>query len=57
MKLEHILLGALLERPSTGYDLKKFMDTHGRFLRSNTFRVFIWYRIAFGIIVIALALR
>jgi undecaprenyl-diphosphatase len=28
-----------------------------RFLRSNTFRVFIWYRIAFGIIVIALALR
>ncbi len=36
MKLEHILLGALLERPSTGYDLKKFMDTHGRFLRSNT---------------------
>ncbi len=36
MKLEHILLGALLERPSTGYDLKKFMDSHGRFLRSNT---------------------
>jgi DNA-binding PadR family transcriptional regulator len=36
MKLEHLLLGALLERPSTGYDLKKFMDTHGRFLRSNT---------------------
>ena len=36
MKLEHLLLGVLLERPSTGYDLKKFMDTHGRFLRSNT---------------------
>ncbi len=36
MKLEHILLGVLLEHPSTGYDLKKYMDTHGRFLRSNT---------------------
>ena len=36
MKLEHILLGVLLERPRTGYDLKRFMDTHGRFLRSNT---------------------
>ena len=36
MKLEHILLGVLLQRPSTGYDLKKFLDTHGRFLRSNT---------------------
>lgn len=36
MKLEHILLGVLLERPSTGYVLKKFMDTHGRFLRSYT---------------------
>jgi DNA-binding PadR family transcriptional regulator len=36
MKLEHILLGVLLEHPSTGYDIKKFLDTHGRFLRSNT---------------------
>lgn len=36
MKLENILLGVLLEHPSTGYDLKKYLDTHGRFLRSNT---------------------
>lgn len=36
MKLEYILLGVLLEHPSTGYDLKKYLDTHGRFLRSNT---------------------
>lgn len=36
MKLEYILLGALLEHPSTGYDLKGYMNTHGRFLRSNT---------------------
>jgi PadR family transcriptional regulator AphA len=36
MKLEHLLLGVLLEHPSTGYDIKKFLDTHGRFLRSNT---------------------
>lgn len=36
MKLEDILLGVLLQHPSTGYDLKKFLDTHGRFLRSHT---------------------
>ncbi|MFD1543308.1 PadR family transcriptional regulator [Nonomuraea guangzhouensis] len=36
MKLEILLLGALLNRPSTGYELKKFFDTHGRFMRSNT---------------------
>ncbi len=36
MKLEHILLGVLLTRPSTGYDLKRYMDTHGRFQRPNT---------------------
>ncbi|MEU7836855.1 MULTISPECIES: PadR family transcriptional regulator [unclassified Nonomuraea] len=36
MKLEILLLGALLNRPSTGYELKKFFDTHGRFARSNT---------------------
>jgi DNA-binding PadR family transcriptional regulator len=35
-KLENILLGVLLGRPSTGYDLKKFLDRSGRFLRSNT---------------------
>ncbi|WP_216853795.1 PadR family transcriptional regulator [Phytoactinopolyspora halotolerans] len=35
-KLEMILLGVLLRKPSTGYDLKKFMDSHGRFMRSNT---------------------
>ena len=36
MKLEHILLGVLLRYPSTGYDLKKYLDTAGRFLRPNT---------------------
>ncbi|MCX2746812.1 PadR family transcriptional regulator [Arthrobacter sp. MI7-26] len=36
MKLEDLLLGVLLEHPATGYDLKKFLDGHGRFLRSNT---------------------
>ncbi|MFI7128101.1 PadR family transcriptional regulator [Nonomuraea sp. NPDC050153] len=36
MKLEILLLGALLNRPSTGYELKRFFDTHGRFMRSNT---------------------
>jgi DNA-binding PadR family transcriptional regulator len=36
VKLETILLGVLLEHPRTGYDLKKYLDTHGRFLRSNT---------------------
>ena len=36
MKLEHLLLGVLAMHPRTGYDLKKYMDTHGRFLRSNT---------------------
>ncbi|MHB1010308.1 MAG: PadR family transcriptional regulator [Propionibacteriaceae bacterium] len=36
MKLEHLLLGVLLGHPSTGYDLKKYLDAHGRFLRPNT---------------------
>jgi PadR family transcriptional regulator, regulatory protein AphA len=36
MKLENLLLGVLLQHPSTGYDLKRYLDTHGRFLRSNT---------------------
>lgn len=36
MRLEHLLLGVLLEHPRTGYDLKKYLDSTGRFLRSNT---------------------
>jgi DNA-binding PadR family transcriptional regulator len=36
MKLEYLLLGLLALKPQTGYDLKKFLDTFGRFLRSNT---------------------
>jgi PadR family transcriptional regulator AphA len=36
MKLGHIVLGTLLRQPSTGYDLKKFLDVGGRFMRSNT---------------------
>lgn len=36
MKLEHLLLGVLLEAPSNGYGLKRYFDTHGRFLRSRT---------------------
>ncbi|MFI5625895.1 PadR family transcriptional regulator [Nocardioides sp. NPDC051685] len=36
MKLESILLGVLARHPRTGYDLKKYLDTQGRFLRSNT---------------------
>lgn len=36
MKLELLLLGVLLEHPRTGYELKKYFDTTGRFLRSNT---------------------
>ncbi|MDY7102165.1 MAG: PadR family transcriptional regulator [Actinomycetota bacterium] len=36
MRLELILLGVLLERPRTGYELQRFMDSTGRFLRSNT---------------------
>lgn len=36
MKLEHLLLGRIGEKPSTGYEIKKFLDLHGRFLRSNT---------------------
>jgi PadR family transcriptional regulator, regulatory protein AphA len=36
MKLESILLGLLAQRPSTGYDIKKFLDVGGRFMRSNT---------------------
>jgi DNA-binding PadR family transcriptional regulator len=36
MRLEHIVLGVLIEHPRTGYDMKRFMDTHGRFIRANT---------------------
>lgn len=36
MKLELLLLGVLGVQPATGYELKKFFDNHGRFLRSNT---------------------
>jgi len=36
MKLEFLLLGLLLGHPLTGYELKKYFDTTGRFLRSNT---------------------
>ncbi|MEZ5378018.1 MAG: PadR family transcriptional regulator [Acidimicrobiales bacterium] len=36
VKLEFILLGALLQRPQTGYELQRFMETTGRFLRVNT---------------------
>jgi len=36
MKLEHLLLGLISMRPLTGYDIKKYLDQHGRFLRSRT---------------------
>ncbi len=36
MTLEHVLLGVLIQHPRTGYDLKRFMDTHGLFIRANT---------------------
>jgi DNA-binding PadR family transcriptional regulator len=36
MKLEIILLGALRSEPSTGYELTRFLDNAGRFMRSNT---------------------
>lgn len=36
MKLEHLLLGALLIRPRTGWDLKRYMDEDGIFLRPKT---------------------
>jgi DNA-binding PadR family transcriptional regulator len=36
MNLEYLLLGLLALKPQTGYDLKKFLDTFGRFLRSHT---------------------
>lgn len=33
MKLEHLILGLLCLKPYTGYDIKKFFDTEGRFIR------------------------
>lgn len=36
MKLEHLLLGLIARGPSTGYEIMKFLETEGRFLRSNT---------------------
>lgn len=35
MKLEYIILGWLEINPSTGYDLKKILDTEGRFSRKR----------------------
>jgi DNA-binding PadR family transcriptional regulator len=36
MKLEIILLGTLRAQPSSGYELTRFLDNAGRFMRSNT---------------------
>lgn len=33
MKLEHYILGLLSVKPHTGYDIKKHLDTEGRFIR------------------------
>lgn len=37
MKLEYLILGLLNLKPHTGYDLKKFLDTEGRFMRGVHF--------------------
>lgn len=36
MELAYILLGLLAQEPRTGYDIKKYFDNFGRFLRSRT---------------------
>ena len=36
VKLEFILFGALLQQPQTGYELQRFMEAAGRFIRANT---------------------
>lgn len=36
MKLEYYILGLLKLKPRTGYDLKKYFDTEGRFSRPRT---------------------
>lgn len=33
LKLEHYILGLLSLKPHTGYDIKKYLDTEGRFVR------------------------
>lgn len=35
MKLEHLILGLLKIDPRTGYDIKKYLDTEGRFGRAR----------------------
>lgn len=35
MKLEHFILGLLSMKPYTGYDIKKYLDTEGRFIRAR----------------------
>ena len=35
MKLEHLILGLLKINPRTGYDIKKYLDTEGRFGRAR----------------------
>ncbi len=35
MKLEHFILGILTINPMTGYDIKKYLDTEGRFGRKR----------------------
>lgn len=36
VKLEFILFGELLQQPQTGYELQRFMEAAGRFMRSET---------------------
>ena len=36
MKLEHLLLGILLVKPRTGYDISRYMEMEGVFLRRRT---------------------
>lgn len=36
VKLEFILFGVLMQKPQTGYELQQFMETSGRFMRTNT---------------------
>ncbi|WP_396668174.1 PadR family transcriptional regulator [Microbacterium sp. R86528] len=36
MKFENVLLGLLGTKPFTGYELMKWLDTEGQFVRSNT---------------------
>ena len=36
IRLEFILFGELLQQPQTGYELQRFMEAAGRFMRANT---------------------